>query len=315
MERSIYDSIYSANVKYIRNGSYMQENSQDMKTNQDAVQIDRSKLTNMLNQGNTAEIYSYDDKILKLFRNQMPYAPIRSEYDIALILQTKLQNVPKVYELVNCEGRYGIVYERIDGEDFLKVLIRKVGKFKSHAEMLGQIHAKLHEKDIDIHYSVKDKLKNNIMEEEYLTKEEKENIIKYLEKLPEGNKICHFDFHPGNVMIQNDEPVVIDWMTACTGNACADVARTRLLLQYGEMMHASFFTKMIIGIFEKKIGRIYYREYKRITNISDEQVEQWILPVAAARLTEWLTDHERMKLIKLVRQKLNEIERLKKVNS
>lgn len=43
------------------------------------------------------------------------------------------------------------------------------------------------------------------------------------------------DFHPGNIMMRDQDPVIIDWMTVGLGDRCADVARTNLILNFGEM--------------------------------------------------------------------------------
>ena len=267
--------------------------------------IDPNLLHEMVSQGNTAEIYLYDEgKILKLFREQMPFQAISCEYDKVKIIQRHLQNIPIVYDLVAYQNRFGIVYEQIKGIDMLNLFIKKLGKRKHYSKIMGQIHAKIHEVDIDVKYSVKEKLKDNINEEKELTSEEKVKIIRYLDTLPDGNKVCHFDFHPGNIMLLDNIPIVIDWMTACTGCKAADVARTCLLLRYGEIQHANFMMKLFVHIFNKGIGKLYYKEYKRITGISDEEVEQWILPIAAARLTEWLTDHEKEQLLRVVREKI-----------
>lgn len=267
--------------------------------------IDPNLLHEMVSQGNTAEIYLYDEgKILKLFREQMPFQAISCEYDKVKIIQRHLQNIPIAYDLVAYQNRFGIVYEQIKGNDMLNLFIKKLGKRKHYSRIMGQIHAKIHEVNIDVKYSVKEKLKDNINEEKELTSEEKVKVIRYLDNLPDGNKVCHFDFHPGNIMLMDNIPIVIDWMTACTGCKAADVARTCLLLQYGELQHANFMMKLFVHIFNKGIGKLYYKEYKKITGISDEEVEQWILPIAAARLTEWLTDHEKEQLLRVVREKL-----------
>jgi uncharacterized protein (TIGR02172 family) len=264
----------------------------------------------MLGQGNTAEIYQYDEnKILKLFRKNMPETPIQSEYKIAQILQNHLDNVPKVYDLIEYKDRLGIVYEQIQGIDFIKLLMKNALKLKYYSRMLASIHAALHEKDVDVSLSVKDKLKRDISFCDRLLPEEKEQIINYLSTLPDGTKICHFDFHPGNIMIREGQPVVLDWMTACTGDPNADVARTMLMLKTGEMMHISAFARFIIHLSMKIIGKTYLKEYIRLTNVKIEDIRAWTLPVAAARLTEWLTDHEKVQLLKLVRKELSKSQR------
>jgi thiamine kinase-like enzyme len=49
--------------------------------------------------------------------------------------------------------------------------------------------------------------------------------------MPDGNQLCHGDFHPGNIILTNRGPVIIDWMTASKGKACGDVARTSIILE------------------------------------------------------------------------------------
>ena len=140
-----------------------------------------------------------------------------------------------------------------------------------------------------------------------LTDEIKEKLRKYLKQLPEGNDLCHFDFHPGNIMITENKAVFIDWMTACKGDACADVARTGILLKYGEVPHAPWIIRKIISIFQHHIYKIYIKEYLKISKRNIEDVNRWILPVAAARLREWISDNEKLVLIELVKEQCNKI--------
>lgn len=51
-----------------------------------------------------------------------------------------------------------------------------------------------------------------------------------LEGMPTHNKVCHGDFNPTNIIINNEGiPYILDWSHVTQGNASADVARTYLL--------------------------------------------------------------------------------------
>jgi aminoglycoside phosphotransferase (APT) family kinase protein len=50
-----------------------------------------------------------------------------------------------------------------------------------------------------------------------------------------GPSILHLDFHPDNVMMTADGPVVIDWPNAAVGPPAADVAHTWLILATTEV--------------------------------------------------------------------------------
>lgn len=189
----------------------------------------------------------------------------------------------------------------------MDILVKEPLHLKENSKLLAKIHKDMHQDSIDIQISVKEKLTYDINNAKDLTQTEKDKILAYLEKLPVGDKICHFDFHPGNIMMSSNKPIIIDWMTACSGNPCADVARTIVLLQFGEIEHVSFLKKLVVNLFKHYIGRVYLKEYLKITKIKKSDVKEWIVPIVAARLAEWLTEYERQNLLKYLRKELKSI--------
>ena len=273
---------------------------------QNTIQLDNSREYKLLCQGNTAEVFLYDEaKILKLFRKDFPLEVIAAEFDVAKKVSSDLGFVPKAYGLAEYKNRYGILYEKINGKDMIADMFRKPYKLKSYSKALADTHVKIHHSTTDLSLNVKDKLSSNIDAAAELTEQEKERITSYLKTLPDGTALCHFDFHPGNVMLKGNEFYVIDWMTACNGNAASDVARTYLLLRYGELLYANFFVKLIAHSAEKRIGKIYLRQYKKLTGIQDAEIKKWLLPIAAARLIEWIPKSEKKKLLKFIRKELS----------
>lgn len=82
----------------------------------------------------------------------------------------------------------------------------------------------------------------------------------------------------------------------------SDIARTWLLLKYGEMRNVDRKTSLVVSIVKACVRGLYLRETCRLSHITRKEVKQWIVPVAAARLSEWLTDNERSKLLALVKK-------------
>ncbi len=94
------------------------------------------------------------------------------------------------------------------------------------------------------------------------------------EHLPAGEAvICHFDFHPDNVILSEAGPVVIDWVDALLGPVEADEARTLLLLgfPFGPDEQPSTFARAV---------------YESVMTRRSEQVRAWIPLIARARLGE-----------------------------
>lgn len=64
-------------------------------------------------------------------------------------------------------------------------------------------------------------------------------------------------------------------MTACRGDACADVARTCIMLKYGGVEHAPWIMKKLISITQHRIYKVYIKEYLMISNRRIEDINRW----------------------------------------
>src|SRR5215471_10254672 len=71
----------------------------------------------------------------------------------------------------------------------------------------------------------------NIARTTVLDEPQKRVSLTRLANMPEGDRLCHGDFHPINVLGEISRPVVIDWPDACSGDPAADVCRSYLLLR------------------------------------------------------------------------------------
>jgi aminoglycoside phosphotransferase (APT) family kinase protein len=120
-----------------------------------------------------------------------------------------------------------------------------------------------------------------------------------LEALPDGKNLCHGDYHPGNVLITKRGPVVIDWMTACTGSPWADVARSSLLLSIGAKA-AGKQLRPIVRLVVRLYHDSYLNQYHRMIPDTGNELDRWRLVIAAARLNEGITA-EQEALIKMLK--------------
>jgi aminoglycoside phosphotransferase (APT) family kinase protein len=121
-----------------------------------------------------------------------------------------------------------------------------------------------------------------------------------LSRLPDGDRLCHGDFHPANIILAKQGPIVIDWPIATRGDAAADVARSLLILRIGELPPGS---PMLLRTLEK-VGRTvllwrYTVSYMRAASIRRESIDRWTLPLAIARLSEGIVE-ERPRLLKFI---------------
>ena len=98
------------------------------------------------------------------------------------------------------------------------------------------------------------------------------DLLTRLESMPKHEKICHGDFNPSNVIIdENDTAYIIDWSHVTQGNASADVARTYLLFWLNGDINGA---KKYLDLFCQKTGT------------DKKYVQKWMPIVAASQLVK-----------------------------
>lgn len=262
----------------------------------------------LLSQGNTAEIYEWEtDKILKLYRQGLPETLCEDEFHVTKNVYHLLQIAPKPFEIVHVGDRVGAVYERIQGKSMLKDMLSKPWKFREYSRSLAQCHINI-QKPVEFKLpTVKEKLKRDIEASSLLSNEEKLQIYQYINTLPDGETLCHFDFHPGNIMVSNGQCRVIDWMTGCKGDRLSDVARTSIILRYSEIPRAPHFMNPILKNIINEIYKGYLQEYLKATEVPIQKIKAWEMPIAAARLREWIPQKEKQALLAFVKRSISNL--------
>ena len=112
-----------------------------------------------------------------------------------------------------------------------------------------------------------------------------------LAAMPAGDRLCHGDFHPGNIMVLKQGEMIIDWIDAAIGNPLADIARTTVIFLGAIAAHQikQPFMKFILHLFHD----LYIHNYFSIRPGGENQYRQWLPIVAAARLSENIPELEK----------------------
>jgi thiamine kinase-like enzyme len=237
-------------------------------------------------EGRTAVVYSWDDNhILKLYRDWCP--PDWADYEARIARAVFAAGVPSpaAGETIEINGRRGLIYERLDGVSMLQDMNARPWMLFKHARRLAELQIEIHRQSISGLPSYKERLHRDIRDTKHLSADLQDKLLARLAALPDGQSLCHGDYHPGNILITRRGPVVIDWMTACTGVPAADVARTNLLLTIGPKAAGDLLSPIL-----KLAVRFYHRAYRSHYNAqvpgAQEQAERWLPVIAAARLVE-----------------------------
>lgn len=227
--------------------------------------------------GNTAEIFEYEEgKICKLFFEGYSMDAVELEYRNALCIECDKFPVPKVYEIINVGNRIGIIYSRLYGASMLDKIIEG----EDIDELLIKM-CNLHKRILDWH------TQEVISYKEFLKWAAKRGsnyslILKHIDELPDGDSLCHGDFHPNNVWINLDgSEGIIDFMNLCHGPWQYDVARTYFLISEGEVAYDIKNRDKILGL-QKSLADMYLDKMK----VSYDEIEKYILVIKTCRKGE-----------------------------
>ena len=261
-------------------------------------------LTKPIAFGRTAEVYAWrEDAVLKLYYEWCPAYWSENEAKVAQAVVAADIPTPAALEIIEVNGRRGIVYERVTGISMLQDMNAQPWTSIRHARSLAELHAKINSLAVPGLFPYTAGLTNAVRNAPHLRDDMRASVLDLLPALPEGDRLCHGDFHPGNVMLTRNGPVVIDWMTACIGSPWADFARTSLLLTIGPKGAGNQLNpimRLVIQLFY----RSYARRYLELMPDPQNEREKWMPVIAAARLEERI-EPEREALIKMVEDGLN----------
>jgi aminoglycoside phosphotransferase len=229
----------------------------------------------VLGKGNTAEVVERDNsKVCKLFYEGYPYSAIEREYNNAKLMQTMDIPMPEVYEIVHVGERAGIIYGRLEGQSILE----KVFQDGDVNFLINQI-ADLQKKMLGYHtcevMSYKEFLQFCIGKKTNLNVD----IYNEIEGLPDGNCLCHGDYHPGNVWIDtNGEVLVIDFMNVCHGPWQYDIARTYVLISEGAIPQGIPNSEEIVYI-QKQLAEMYLKKL----HVSHNEISKYVSIIQKCR--------------------------------
>jgi uncharacterized protein (TIGR02172 family) len=261
--------------------------------------------------GRTAEIFAWGEgQVLKLFYDWFALENIECEAQITRVIHASGLPVPAVGEIININGRHGLIYERVDGISMFKQFQHKPWKVFQYARRWAELHVDIHAITISAELPhLRQVLETNIRKANVLPENLRKRTLAALEDLPDGNQLCHGDFWPGNILMSSQGEIIIDWIHAAYGNPLADLARTTNL--FLGMTQTSQVQRPFLSLGPKKSSRImnsffqlfckicypiYLNHYFSLCPGGQEEYRQWLPIVAAARLSDNIPELEKILL-------------------
>lgn len=237
-----------------------------------------------IGEGRSAEVFAdTSGQVLKLYKAKWGRSLAEKEFIAASFAHSHGLRVPAPLGIIEREGRSGVLFERIDGKTVLE-------HFKgSPIGLLGAMRQLAHIQN-GIHKIVNPPLPN---QQDALRVQVsrarvpawlKQTTLAVLDRLPDGDNLCHGDLHPENALYTPDGLVVIDWEKSTAGHPAADVARTELVIRSGRAGTVGGWVKTAELIVRARLADFYVWQYCRLSGIRREDINAWRLPMIVARL-------------------------------
>jgi aminoglycoside phosphotransferase (APT) family kinase protein len=156
------------------------------------------------------------------------------------------------------------------------------------ARELAELHAKLHAQRAPENLPTqRAQIEKWIANGTDLTAGERAAAIRALENIPNGNAVCHGDFHPENVLITAKGPVIIDWTTGMRGDPIGDVARTVSLIRRAEIPPDwPIYIKTLVMFSRHFLVKFYIQHYFQVRPGRAEELAAWE-PIQRAAISAW----------------------------
>ena len=217
---------------------------------------------------NNKTIYRDGDRCVKVFSESYSKADVLNEaLNQARIEETGL-NIPKILEVTMIDGKWAIVSEYIKGKTLALLMEEDPDNKENYINLLVDLQMQVHTKTAPLLNKLKDKMSRKIAETDF-DATTRYDLHTRLESMPKHNKVCHGDFNPSNIIVdETGTPYILDWSHATQGNASADVARTYLIFWLnGDTEGAEF----------------YLNTFCQKSNTAKQYVQKWMPIVAASQ--------------------------------
>jgi aminoglycoside phosphotransferase (APT) family kinase protein len=220
-----------------------------------------------------AEVFAWaEGRVLKLDREEWNGVSALE----AVVLETVTAAgvpAPRPYETVMVGDRHGVVMDRVDGP-MLSAVVADATDVEALAATWTEMHGALNARVVaglpDLMTSIADGIRSSGLAPALV-----DELLAVLATIDDGERaLCHFDLHPGNVLVGRDGWVVIDWLTASSGPPAADLARTLVLDPPGSTTP------------RKRFMAIVARQGMQARGLDRTRLDDWVRVIAAARISE-----------------------------
>ena len=224
-------------------------------------------------------VYLYDEeRIVKLYCPEISREETEKEQRLAR--EAFIIGVPGAitFETVRCGNRYGIIYEKIRSDTLGHAIASAPEKLEAYAARYAELARKLHgiRTTDPLFPELKAELRRRLpLLGDFCTDSDLALLEDLTGCIPTSDSLIHGDLHPGNVMIQDGELLLIDMPDLMRGSPVWDLAAVYRDLIIGPMNPSPELEKSI-GMKAELIARTGQAFFRAYTGLEGKALEAWL---------------------------------------
>ena len=160
----------------------------------------------LLAAGQRAEVFEWGPRVVKLCRSTGSKQVIFREAAINAAVEVLGLPVPAVWSVQQIDGRWGIVFDRVSGISFAEQMLADPAAIPQRLQILVRLQARIHAHVVDQFSSLKGWMTRRITRTTLLEEPQRRILLNGLREMPDGDHLCHGDFHPRNVWARRRSP-------------------------------------------------------------------------------------------------------------
>jgi Ser/Thr protein kinase RdoA (MazF antagonist) len=193
----------------------------------------RGSLGDKIGEGAFADVHAWaPGQVVKLFKASLPPWVAAHEARVTRAVFAAGGPAPEVLDEVTLEGRRGIVLPRLDGPTLMQLLRSSAVTIEQAGTIIATFAMSVHKTSPPPEVpSLRDFMDDALrLSGGNLPKHIATGILDLIECLSPGDRLCHTDLHPGNVIMTVDGPRLVDWTGTVRAATAFDLACTQIVL-------------------------------------------------------------------------------------
>ncbi len=249
----------------------------DMVTIEKAYQRMSVEGCEFIAKGANGAVYRYDDEtILKTYFAKDALPEIKQERENARKAFVLGINTAIPYGIVRVDDGYGTVTELLNAVSVTKLIRENPNDTdlaaKYYIDMLKSIHA-IKVEDGEVPDMKETALDWANFVANHIPEEQGKKLKALVEAVPKQNTLMHGDYHTNNIMVQNNEPLLIDMDTLCMGHPVFELGSMfNAFVGYSELNHQNMID--FFGYDFETAGKFWEKSLKMYLGTDDDEVFQ-----------------------------------------